>query len=234
MLAVVSLGIFGCGAMMAFVLSPKDALEWRNIEALPELDASGFSALKTGDQAAITGKLADNKTLTADGLVAYEKDVWKVSQPDSSSSTGTPATLSGSWNIVETHAPELSVTISGGTITTATASQVTIGGNLHVTFQPSSSTLIADYQGTPLPDQSTRLQGFDNGDLLTVVGQKSSTGALIPSRLYGGDRVQLVNDIRQQAQSYFAAGVAAMICAPILLIVGSLSLVFGRRRGLFG
>lgn len=234
-LVAVSVCIFGCGAMMAFVLSPKNALEWRHIESLPVLDATSYEALKPGDEAAITGTLDGNEPITPDGLVAYEKDQWNVSKSDAtSSSSSSPSAPSGSWDVVEINAPQLNLTVSGGAIKTQSASQITVSGDLHEVLQPSKNSLMADYDGKNLPDQSIRLRGFNDGDLLTVVGQKGSTGALIPNRLYGGDRVQLVNEIRQAAQTYFVAGVGAMICSPIVLIVGVTMLFFGRRRGWFG
>jgi hypothetical protein len=80
------------------------------------------------------------------------------------------------------------------------------------------------------------MQGFSNGDLVTVVGSKASTGDLIPLKLFGGDRVQLIENIRSSAQTMFTVGIVMMICSPLVLVLGVLGALFGRRRrtGLLG
>jgi hypothetical protein len=230
--AIGALGLFVCGATMAFFLSPQAALEWRRIEALPHLDASGFEALRTGTEAALTGTLKDNDTLTPDGLVAYQKDIWDVPEP-SESSSGTPSKPSGTWENVETKIPALTLEITGGAITTQQVGTATLSGTMHTTIEKGKSTRVAETGGEMLPDQSIRIQGFANDDLVTIVGKKSTAGALIPDRVFGGDRTQLVDEIHIQAQTLFATGVGMMICAPIFLGGGILFIILGRRRGMF-
>jgi len=79
-------------------------------------------------------------------------------------------------------------------------------------------------------DGTMRWRGFKDGDLLTVVGQKGSTGDLAPKRLFGGDRVQLVQDIRAGARAAFGIGIGLMICSPFVLVGGILAGLLGRRR----
>ena len=73
------------------------------------------------------------------------------------------------------------------------------------------------------------MRGFSNGDVVTVVGHKASTGDVTPDRIFGGDRVQLIENIRSGAQTMFAIGIGMMICSPIVLIMGVVGALFGRR-----
>jgi len=232
---IAGVGVFLCGALMAFVISPQQAIEWRKIQGLPELDANGVQAAPSGQEIAMTGYLAGNTAVTADGLVAYEKHQWTVRTSTSTSEDGETSTPTGSWDALETNIPVLNVNISGGTVSTVAATSVNIGGNYQQTIERGTSNVTADYDGSPLPEGSIRTQGFRDGDLVTIVGNKSSVGGVTPERIYGGDRNQLVEDIRGGARALFASGVGMMICAPILAAAIIVASIFGkRRRGLLG
>lgn len=223
------------GALFAFVLSPQQAVEWRRIEGLPELDAASYAATAANQEAVITGTLSDNADLT-DGLVAYVQEQWDVepaNKTDDSTSNDKPE---GSWDTIETNVPVLTLAINGGNVKTVAASSVTLDGNMHETAvkQGKGSEKASD-NGQELPEGSTRLRGFANGDLVTVVGRKASTGDLAPDRIFGGDRVQLIENIRSSARIMFTVGIGMMICSPIVLVMGVLGALFGRRsRGVVG
>lgn len=227
---VVSICFLISGAAMAFWLSPQQALEWRRIEGLPELDAVAYAAVTTGEDVAVTGTLIDNPTQTEEGLVAYIQEEWDVSTP-SSSDSDSDSEPSGSWKTIDTVVPALTLSVAGGSIKTVAASSVNLGGDMHATaIKRGRGSEQADYEGQLLPEGSTRMQGFTNGDLVTVVGKKASTGDLIPDRLFGGDRVQLVENIRSSARTLFTIGIVMMICSPLVLVVGVLGALFSRRR----
>lgn len=216
----------GFGALLAFYISPQQALEWRRIEGLPELDATAYASAASGQEVAITGTLADNFALTPEGLVAYIREQWDVTPP--SDKEDKP---DGSWKIVETNVPVLRIAIAGGGISTTSVESATFSGSLHETaIQQGAGTEKADYNGQSLPEGSTRMRGFANGDLITVVGHKASTGDLIPDRLFGGDRVQLVQEIRSGAQAMFVVGIVMMICSPLILVMGVVGALFGRSK----
>lgn len=217
------------GALFAFVLSPQQAMEWRRIEGLPELDAASYTATAIGAEAVLTGTLADNPD-QSDGLVAYVKEQWEVTpanKTDDSSSNDKPT---GSWTTVETTVPALTLAVNGGTVKTIAVSSANLGGNMHETaIKQGRGSEKADYSGQQLPEGSTRMRGFSNGDLVTVVGHKASTGDLTPNRIFGGDRVQLVENIRSGARTMFTIGIGMMICSPIILVLGVVGALFGRR-----
>lgn len=215
---------FACGAGLAFVISPQQAAEWRRIQNLPETTAASFEAAAADEEIAATGRLEDNATVTEDGLVAYIREEWDVDPPDENDNTA-----DGTWRTLETVSPSLTLTLPDGTIPIEQGSSLTMGGAQHETITRGTG-MSARYEGQDLPEGSIRIRGYKNGDLLTVVGHKSSAGTLVPDRLFGGDRVQLVENVRSGARAAFAIGVGLMICSPLLLIGGVLSALFGRRR----
>ncbi len=213
------------GAVMAFVISPKQAVEWRRIQNLPELTASSFAGAPTGEEVAITGTLEDNAPLNVYEHVAYTVEEWRVDPPDDEDST-----TDGSWSTIETTVPELSISISGGTISTTGVNSVTFGGSLDEVIDEAYSVQTAKYDGRELGEGSLRIKGFRNGNLVTVVGKKASTGDLIPERLFAGDRVQLVDSIHASARTTFIIGIVMMVISPLVLVGGILAAAFGRRR----
>ena len=223
---------------MAFVISPQQAVEWRRINNLPELDVNSFQAVASGEELAVTGRLEGNPLLTEEGLVAYVSERWDVDPGEQAEDDSEPDEPSGSWNEIETVAPALAIAINGGGVTTVTVTDVTTGGIMMTTpieQGKGSGSLAADFEGVVVLDGSTRERGYRNGDLITIVGRKTSTGEILPERFYGGDRVALVEEIRQGARFLFMFGIASMICAPIILVIGILSALFGRsQRGVLG
>lgn len=220
----------GFGALLAFVLSPQQAMEWRRIEGLPELDAAAYAAATVGAEVALTGTLTDNPTLGSDGLVAYIREQWDVEPADKSDDSSSNDQPKGSWDTIETNVPVLTIAINGGNIKTITVSSANLGGNMRETaIKQGTGSEKASYNGQQLPEGSTRMRGFSNGDVVTVVGHKASTGGLTPARIFGGDRVQLIENIRSGARTMFAIGIGMMICSPIVLILGVLGALFGRR-----
>lgn len=216
-----------CGALLAFVISPQQAIEWRRIQNLPELDAGSFASTASGEDVAITGPLDGNAELTDDGLVAYIHERWEVTPADPDDEDDEP---SGMWAMVETNVPALSVQIAGGTVETLADNSASLEGSLHETLTQGTGAEVAEFENQQLPEGSERIRGFRNGDLVTVVGTKATIGGLAADRIFGGDRVQLVENIRSGARAAFLIGIGFMICSPIILVVGVLSGLFGRKQ----
>ena len=208
------------GGILAFVVSPQQAVEWRRIQNAPEIDAAAYAALDTGEEAVITGTLTDNPVLT-DGFVAYEVDEWVIERD--TNSEGTPE-IDGEWQRIEINIPALRLSIDGGTIQTVNVDNARIGGRMGEVINESDSSQRVE----GIPEGSIRIQGYENGDLVTLVGQKASTGDFIPDRFFGGDRVELVEDIRSGARIAFAIGVLMIVGAPFVLVFGLFQAVFGR------
>nr|MBN1228321.1 hypothetical protein [Anaerolineae bacterium] len=213
------------GAFLAFVISPQQAAEWRRVQNLPELSLSEVQAASSGTLIALTGTLEGNDRLLADGFVAYETKRWDVSPP--SDNEDEP---DGSWTHVESQIPALTIAYDGGTIATVADNGASVAGNLHEVITDGQGSYSDTYNGRTLRDGALHTQGFFDGDLITVVGKKASSGGIVPDRLFGGDRVQLVDHIKSGARAAFIGGIAMMICSPIVLAGGILSSLFGRRK----
>ena len=192
---------------------------------MPEQNASSFATATTGDDVIITGTLTDNAVLHDEGYVVLITEEYRVEYSESTED------YDGSWEEIERAIPSLTLTLSDGTINTQGVGSARIIGNTHETLIRSSG---ITREGAEYPEGSLRYEGFFNGDLVTIVGTKASTGDLIPERIFGGDRVQLVDYIQTQARGAFQAGIGMMVCAPLGFVFLSLLVVFGRtrRRGL--
>lgn len=126
--------------------------------------------------------------------------------------------------------PGLTISISGGTATTRPATSAMLSGSLHESVAAGTGAETATWNGQQLAKGAVRVRGFQNGDLVTVVGTKASTDEIIPDEIFGGDRVELVEYKRSSAQTMFIVGISMMICAPIVLALGVLGALFGRQR----
>jgi hypothetical protein len=226
-----ALFFLSCGALLAFVLSPKQVLEARRIERLPVLKAEGVAAAVAGDELLVTGRLEDNAIAAPDGFVAYLRQTWRVTVPTPSSSTGDRSGKpTGSWKTVERVVPELSLNVDGRAVPILRSDGAGMSGPLHERLAPAFSWRQAEYEGRMLAEGSERVRGFRNGDLVTVLGNKASTGGVIPEEMFMGDRVAFVEHAKSAARGLFVFGLCMLAIAPIVLVGGILSALFGRRR----
>lgn len=219
-----------CGALMAFVLAPGQAVKAANIAKMPQMDAAYVNAAVPGADILITGYLsgsAPNPQLPE--FIAYYSERWEVSS--STNTDGTPQPPSGSWERVDTVVPDLSLDMNGTSILVLAANNAIMSGsNLHEQLVPQSGANTADYKGQKLAEGSLRYTGFYNGDLVTILGKKSSGDGVIPEELFAGDRVAFEQYQKDSAKALLFMGFAAMICAPFVGIGGVLAALFGRGR----
>lgn len=220
-----------CGALLAFVLSPQQALQARRIERLPSMTAEDLAAAAPGDDVLLTGRLEDNPVVAPDGFVAYTRERWQISQSTPGSQSGSPsATPGGRWETVERVVPDLALSVGGRTVSILRADGVALSGALHERLVRATSSQKAGYDGQLLAEGSERLRGFYNGDLVTVLGNRASTGDVIPDELFAGDRVAFVAQKKSAARGLFVGGLCLMGLAPVVLVGGVLAGLFGRRR----
>jgi hypothetical protein len=216
-----------CGALMAFVFAPAQALEAYRISRLPAMDAATVEAAAPGEAILITGVLADNAPVLEDaGFVAYYAEEWEVTVPSDVDGEGEPR---GSWKTVELIVPGLNLDVGGQFVIIREANNVRLAGPLHETTVPGEG-LTATYDGKPLPDGTRRYRGLSDGDLATVLGKKEASGGVTPEQIFAGDRGAFEKSQQDAASGLLFSGICSMILAPFVLIGGLLGAVFRRRR----
>lgn len=219
-----------CGVAFTFFFAPQQALEANRISNLPPMDAGYVVSAAPGTDVLVTGYLAGNAPLFNDSAyVAYSLEEWNVT-PGSSSEDG-DTEPSGDWNTVERISPDLTLDINGQALQILSSTDVSFGGALHEEMVRGNGSEEAKYNGDWLPEGSQRYRGFYEGDLLTVLGQKASSGGVVPEKLFAGDRVIFEQSEKDAAKGMLIAGIAMMVCAPIFLVGGGLAAIFGRARG---
>lgn len=226
--ALLSVGCCVCGGLTAFVIAPGQAIKASRIARMPMMDAEAVRVAAAGDPILITGTLAGNSPLRNDGeLVAYREERWLVTLPSSDSSQTDP---SGRWETGDTLIPNLNLTLNDQVIALLASAEAQLSGPLHENLVLSDSTLRASHEGESLPDGSQRFSGLADGDVITVWGQKASTGGVIPEQLYRGDRVSFEAEQRNSASALFYSGLCAMLFSPLILLGGGAYVFFGRER----
>ncbi len=231
-LAALGFSLFCClfGALMAFVLSPAQALEAFRVSQLPQMDAQDVQSAAPGETllftAALTGNVPPQEGVN---MVAYTVQEWRVTVPSDSGRGGDAPQPSGHWQAVETVAPELTVELGGQAILLHRTTPVRLSGDLHEKMVKSDSALQAMDMDELLPDGTRRYRGLMDGDRVTVLGKKASDGGVIPNHLFAGDRVAFEESLREAAQGLFFAGLCTMVLSPLVLL-GGLWFAFFRRK----
>ena len=229
--AVGALFFMTCGAVLAFFISPHQALQARRIDRLPDMAAEDVAATAPNETILVTGRLEDNPVVAGDRFVTYVRARWQVTTatPDKTSDSQDKEP-SGKWETVDRIVPDLTLNVDGKRVEILCASGVTMSGPLHEQLVRAYSFQKATYEGEMLAEGSERLRGFYNGDLTTVLGKKASTEGIIPDELFAGDRVAFAQHKKDAARGLFIGGLCMMGIAPLVLLGGVLSALFKQRR----
>ena len=219
-----------CGLLFTFYLAPQQKSEANRIEKMPIMDATGVNNAPSGEDVLFTGRLADNPLVVeGDEFVAYQLDEWDVTVPeyDPDEPNQEP---DGDWTTIETVFPDLVINVNGGLVRTLQANSLSLSGPVRETLVYGDGYEEASYDGELLPEGSMRYRGFYNGDLVTILGKKATSGDVIPDEFYAGDRVSFVEFKHDEAAAMLYVGIAMLACSPVILIGGSLTAIFGRRQ----
>jgi len=228
----VAIFLLACGALLAFVLAPQQALQARRVERLPVMAAEDVDAAAPGDDVLITGRLEDNPVIAEDGFVAYVREVWVVERPTPTGQTSARRSEPvGKWEVIERDVPDLTVNVDGRLVQIQRTNGVAMSGALHerLIYARTFYAEEAWYQGVKLKEGSERLRGLYNGDRITVLGTRASTGGVVPEELFAGDRETLIQRKKSSVRSLLVFGFCLMGLAPVALVVGILTTLFGRR-----
>ncbi len=226
-LAVISVSLFGCGAVMTFYLAPRQALQARRISQLPMMNARHVSQAEAGSEVVVTGYLMGDPVREQPEFIAYTKEKWSVSV--STDDDGTES-FSGSWNLLQTVVPELTLEMGNAALQIHASADAGFDGALHEKVIDGEGSLRAVYQDQTLHEGALRYRGFASGDLTTVFGKKASVGGILPAELFAGDRVAFEEAQSQKASTYLLGGIAFMLCSPLILLFGAFSALFGRKK----
>ena len=220
----------GCGALMTFVLAPGQAVKASRIEKMPQMDAAYVASAAPGTDILITGIVSgDAPNPQLPDFIAYYQEEWDVSE--NKNTDGTPQPPSGSWQRVDSVMPNLSLDMNGTSVLLLSDNNVMMSGsNMHEQIVPKTSAFTADYNGKKLGEGSLRYTGFFNGDLVTVLGKKSSGDGVVPEELFAGDRVAYEKYQKDVAKALLFMGIAAMVCSPFIMIGGIFAALMGRGR----
>lgn len=227
--------IFACGAIFLFGVAPDLENDAKEISGLPE-----FAAASNGTKVIHTGVITDGDILTSDRrvgdiseyeFVGYVVEVWQVNTTGGSSSSRNRRTSTGTWSDAEAYAGNF--VLDNGSVTINPENGFEIDGDMHEFVLPSSSGVDSDtYNGQTLREGSQRIRGFQIGDQVTLVGQRSADTALSAERIFGGTRDELVSDLESEAEASRTAGYIIMGCSACVFFPGILFAafsIFGRR-----
>ncbi len=182
--------IFGLGALVMFVIAPSSAAKSTFIRQSPEIDAALFDYFEPGTRVVISGVLEGNPTVEGD-FVAMAPMVWTVSEEFAD----------GAWLESGKFVPELTLAAGNGTIGTARGINPAFGGRLHeVKDSP---------EGQPVSGDRW-VRGFTNGDTVTIIGETTADGKLLPGEIYGGSRSEMIEELARPSRVWRWIGFGIM------------------------
>ncbi len=230
--------VFACAGGLVFGLAGSYADDAQEIKDLAE-----FSAGSVNDKVYATGTITDSDTISNDStlgditqyeLVGYQVDRWDVTRGTSSGSGSSIRNTSynGTWQDVSSAFNQF--VLDNGELTVAPNDSISIDGDVHEYLLPGSggNGYSDTYDGQSVKDGTLRLQGFKNGDLITVMGIRRDGQVLNAEKLYGGNRDEWVADLENQAETSRNVGYILGVCGlcfliPAIVLAGAS--VFGRR-----
>ncbi|MEA2008440.1 MAG: hypothetical protein U9O54_04925 [Chloroflexota bacterium] len=221
-----AVALLGCGLLFTLVLAPKQKLEAYQIERMPTMNADAVINAPAGESVLVTGWLTGEPLPNAGDFIAYELEKWVVDPADASTPDAEP---DGDWETVRQLIPDLGLTIGEKTINLLSAEGAKLSGPMKEKLVYTDNYDTAEYNEEMLPDGSLRYSGFYDGNLVTVLGKKASTGGVIPDEYYAGDRVAFVDSKHSAAKGALIGGICMMGLAPLVLIGGVLAAVFKKR-----
>jgi hypothetical protein len=206
-------------AMMAndvLVVGPGMDKEAAELEGLPGGTLESFKRASPNSRVAITATLIDNPLLE-DDLVAYVRQVWSFYRDKNWEE----------WVDPQPNFPSLTVQLDGQTIRVQRSTSLDeLGGSLHErVYAAPYDGRCRDYGDQCLSVGSLRFQGLANGDIVTVVGWRTSDGSILPARLYGGSRTELVDKLRRDAEFRRSLRGSLLMCATLWLAVPVIAVV---------
>jgi len=201
-LAVIALA---SGLILLIFISPGEARKANRIGSLKEADLATFQALAPGQDVVVTGVLTGNAELDY-GLVAYHRYRWRISTDSDDKEVG-------GWRPDMLMAPALTISMPGGQVTTTAMDLPSLGGKYHAYEAGSGGRMVSGK-----PEGSTRWTGFKNGDMVTVVGKKDTSGQITPEILWAGSLQDIIKSFGLDAEAHRSFGWCLTVPALLILL----------------
>lgn len=205
-MAVIGIVLLIISAFAGINQFKKAIREAEMINNLPVIDYADYLEAASGSLIAITGILQPvGEVSRPEDLIVYYEQTWNVDSDDEDDWTG-------QWETYTFAIPNFVVELSPGSIPVIGVDRTIIELPIHtiIVSEPKTGVVV-----NGITEGTMRQQGFRGNDLLTIIGNKSKDG-LVPSRISGGSREDLLTHL-----SYRASGlrIAAIVFGSIGLIL---------------
>lgn len=217
----VVLGIIGVVLLVISAFAGIDQLKKAKgdaelISQLPVIEYADYERAEPGTLMVITGILQSaTEPSRPEDLIIYYEQTWNTEYDEDDGWTG-------QWDTYTFSIPKFMIMLSSGKIPVLGAERTLIDLPNHIVMvsEPGTGQVVDG-----ITDGAKRQLGFKENDLITVVGNTSTEG-LIPTRISGGSREDLLTNL-----SYRVSGLK--IAALVFGVIGFVLLVFAGRKLFF-
>ena len=178
---------------------------WR-LSHLPPMDAADVLAASTGEAVLTSGRL-DGNLPAAHGFVLYASERWEVTTDSDGHDTG-------QWVDAEGYFPDLRLSVEGQTVLIQGNPDVILLGDVRLETYSKGSSLPMGIVHPP--EGALRYRGLRDGELVTVLGRKSDSDSIKPSRLFLGDLETARTWQWESCRNFLLAALLLLIVAPPL------------------
>ena len=216
------LGVIGIVLLIISAFAGLDQLkkakgEAKIISDLPVIDYADYNNAESGSLIAITGMLQSvSEVSRPDDLIVYYEQTWNVDYDDEDD-------LTGQWDTYTFVISNFMVELSSGSITVLEVDRTIIDRpiNTVIVLEPKTGVVV-----NGITAGTMRQQGFKSNDLITVIGNKSKDG-LVPSRISGGSREDLLTHLSYRASGLRIAAIVFGVIGLILIFIAARNLLWG-------
>ena len=216
------LGVIGIVLLIISAFAGLDQLkkakgEAKIISDLPVIDYADYNNAESGSLIAITGMLQSvSEVSRPDDLIVYYEQTWNVDYDDEDD-------LTGQWDTYTFVISNFMVELSSGSITVLEVDRTILDRpiNTVIVSEPKTGAVV-----NGITAGTMRQQGFKSNDLITVIGNKSKDG-LVPSRISGGSREDLLTHLSYRASGLRITAIVFGVMGLILIFIAARNLLWG-------
>jgi len=214
-LAVIGIVLLMISAFAGIDQLKKAEGEVEALSDLPVIDYADYSKTELGSLIAITGLLQPAKDLSRmDDLFVYFEQTWNVDYDDEDDWTG-------QWDTYAFSIPNFMLVLPSGSIAPLEVERTIIDLPVHnvIVAEPRTGIIV-----NGITEGTVRQQGFKSNDLITVIGKKAKDG-VIPDRISGGSREDLLTHLAYRVSGLRIAALVFGIIGLILILIAARNLL---------